>query len=552
MTQVNKTQLNKLRSHIDKNKVYLDSIGDTKDSDEQKYSKALSMCILMEYFGLNQNSSLGALTDASGDNKIDAFYYSDDEDELSELVIIQSKYKQKDGDTGSFTEDDIKLCINSCNTFLNGGSFEGGNEKLNNKVSEYRKLLEENGLPAITIKLFLATNGVIHEGHKKLKEVVECIDKNIVVIFVDATFYGNEFSKEKSSININLKDMKDKTDSIFSIDDRSYSGVIASCSIKELMGFYEGNGERFLLNNNVRFFIKNSSINKEIKKSFIEEPQKFCYLNNGISIVCSDYVIEPTGHELSRVELTRPSVVNGGQTLASLYQLYLYKCEEYKEQFDSAKILIRIYKVPIEYGQRIARATNSQNPINVVDLHSNDRAQSVAKEYLEKRGIGLITKIGEDMSYYDDIITNENILQIYASLYGDDPAKAKLSKALIFKKYYDSVFTDSIDDVMLNKLYRCYQISKFIQNQLTEDSAIIKNAFYSIVYIMKKKEVNILNEDIPENDIQKYFKETFLFSIKCIREIIENKKEDLGVKFSMNNLFKGNEIKDLIDLKLGE
>lgn len=549
MTQINKTQLNKLRSYIDKNKAYLDSTVFATESEEMKFSKALSMCVLMEYFGLNHISAFEALTEGSGDNKIDAFYYSDDEDELSELIIVQSKYKKVDSATDTFSEDEIKLCINNCKLILKGENFREENIKLTAKLQKYRELLDDNGLPPINIKLFFATNGIIHEGHKKLNEVIECANENIDIIFIDATFFGNKIHKEKGEIKVNLKSIEDKTDSIFSIGDELYSGVVASCTLAELMCFYKNSGERFLLNNNVRFLLKNSNINKEIKKSFIEDPRRFCYLNNGISILCSEYQLRPTAHPITTVVLVKPSVINGGQTLASLYQLYSGKYETYKAQFHTASILIRIYKVPEDYSLKIAKATNSQNPINIVDLHSNDSFQKIAKDYLSQFGVGLITKIGEEITYYDDTITNENLLQVYASLYENDPAKAKVSKALIFKKYYDLVFNEAIDESVCKKLHRCYQISKFIQSQKSEDLVVIKNAFYSIIYTMKKINVNILNENILESSIQGDFTESFKSAVKLISKIISTKQIELKTKFSMNNLFKGNEIKDLIDLE---
>ncbi|MCA6442218.1 MAG: AIPR family protein [Bacteroidetes bacterium] len=549
---INKTQLNKLRSQINKNKLFLDTVKSITGDDDKKFSMALSMTVLMEYLGLNQTNSLDAITDNGGDNKIDAFYYSDDEDELTELIIIQSKFKNIDGETGTFEEDEIKLCITNCKKFLRGEDFQTTNEKLKKKMTDYRILLNNNGRPSISIKLFFATNGIIHEGHKKLKEVIDCQDENIVVSFIDASMYGKQQVLEKAELNVNIKSSEDKTDSIFSIEDELYAGKIVSCSIKELMLFYEKSGERLLLSNNVRYLVKTSNINKEIKSSFINDPKRFCYLNNGITIISSEYAIKPTGHNVNKVELTKPNIVNGGQTVASLYQLYLSKYEEYKEQFDNAKILIRIYKAPKEYSITIAKATNSQNAISVVDLRSNDAPQEVLKNYLAKFGVGLISKIGEDISYYDDTITNENILQLYASLYCDDPAKAKTSKAAIFKKYYGDVFNNAIDEPLCMKLYRCYQVSRFILSQTSEDKVVIQNAFYSIIYSMKKYNVNIINENIPEAQIKAHFESAFKSSMALVHKIILQKQLELKTKFSMNNLFKGNEIKDLIDLGFDE
>lgn len=550
---INKTQLNKFRSIIEKNKLFLDDIvPPLKVDSNKKYSISVSMTILMEYYSLNQLEAYNSITDDGDDNKIDAFYFSDDENEVSELVVIQSKYKQNDGETNSISIDEMKLCMENCIKIIKGESFAITNSKLANKINEFRELLESNGLPTFNIKLFFATNGTIHEPFKTTTELNRCFDFNITPIFVDATSFGHSASIEFGELFVNTKDPADKTDSIFSFENEHYSGRVVSCNIDDLMKFYKETGERLLLNSNVRYLIKNSTINKEIRNSFINDPSRFCYLNNGITIISSNFEILPTGFPKSKVVLTKPSVVNGGQTIATLYNIYTTSYSEYETQFKTAKILLRIYKAPSEYSIKIAQATNSQNPINIVDLKSNDTAQDVAKKYLAKYGVGLLTKLGEDITFYNDTITNENILQIYASLFKEEPSKAKTSKASTFKLFYDEVFNDTIDESMCKKLFRCYEVSKFLNGITNKDSVVIKNAFYSLIYAMKKFNNNLLNENIPTGQILTHLQTSFDEANRLVEDIITKKQAELKSKFSLNNLFKGSEIKALIDLSFEE
>ncbi len=560
MSEINITELNKLRSHIDKNKKYLDKNLNSKPlDDDKKNTVALSMSILIDYFELNQDEAYDSITDGADDNKIDALYYSEEPKELNELIVIQSKYKKGD-DTGNykkgdgtgnvFKEGEIKLCIESCKKILIGQNFTSTNPILKNKLDEYRKLLKENDNPPISIKLLFATNGIIHEGHKKLNEVKEFENSGNKITFIDATEYGNKQRTVNGKLAINLKSNEDKTDSIFTYSNEM-EGRLVSCSILALMEFYKESGTTLLLNNNVRFTLARSKINKDIENSFIDNPEKFCFLNNGITLICKNYQIGKTGEEYNKIQLKEASIINGGQTVSTLYDLYENDYESYKDQFEKAKILIRIYKSPEEYILDIAKATNSQNPINVVDLHSNDPAQKAVKTYFEKKGVGLITKAGEDTIHYDDTIRNESLLQVYASLYGDEPAKAKVSKKSIFIKYYDLIFNENTNEETSKKLYRCYEIFKFIENEKrTGEKVVISHANFSLIYTMKKLCKNIINENIPDKQIQVQFKKVFPESIEIINEIIKKKEIDLGAKFSLNNLFKGNEIKDLIDIKI--
>jgi len=549
MNAINKTQLNKFESHIQKFKKYIDvNHQNIKADDNKRHTMALSMSILAEYCRVDPATAYASITEGGDDNKIDALYFSDDEDDLTNLVVVQSKYKNICGDTSTFTADEIQLVIKSCFKILKGENFQAANEKLTKKLNDYRELLRNNGNPAISLRLFFATNGLIHAGHKKLDEVVEAEKLGISISFIDATFYGNTPVLRNGELEINLKDDSDKTDSIFNLNSNLFAGKIVSCSLEKLMSFYKESGERQLLNSNVRYLIPNSRINKQIVESFIQNPEQFCYMNNGVTIICSSYSIKSTCLEIQKLVLEMPNIINGGQTVASIYQLYENNQSDYADQFKKAKILIRIYSVPNEYVLKIAKATNSQNPIDVVDLHSNDLPQQKAKEYLEKYGIGLLLKGGEDDLYYDDTITNESILQIYASLYEEDPAKAKSSKARTFEKYYPKVFNDQIDESVFKKLYRCYQISNFISSQPIDDEGFLKNAMYALIYLMKKFENLILNENIPQDQITTCFQRAFDKAVPVVKSIVNKKQEELGNKFSLNNLFKGSEIKDLIDI----
>ncbi|MHC4242695.1 MAG: AIPR family protein, partial [Planctomycetota bacterium] len=467
------------------------------------------MCVLEEYYKLNQYDAYHAITDGSGDCKIDAFYYSDDEDELAEIVVIQSKYKQKSGETGTFEADEINLCINSCVKIVTGKPLENPSERLQEKITNYIQLLEENDNPSISVKLFFATNGIIHEDHKKLDSVTGAQQYNIDCIFIDATEFGHEDVIDEGVLQINRKglsgDEDDLTDSIFKTTDKKMEGRIVSCRLESLMKFYEETGKRALLDSNVRYLLTRSSINKAIQDSFVNHPDEFCFLHNGITLICSDYSIEPTATPLVNLTLKEPNIVNGGQTIAKLYELYENSYEEHRTQFETANIVIRVYKALSEQSLRIAQATNSQNPIKVVDLKSNNSNQAKVKMFFEKKGIGLIVKQGENTLYYDDTLTNEYILQIYASLYKDDPAKAKTSKATIFKKYFDEVFSDeSLKGNISNKLFRCYEISDFLRSKTDEENKqLITNAWYSIIYTMKNINTNVVNENIPNDQIQK-------------------------------------------------
>jgi len=552
--EINKTSLNKFKALIEKNRDFLNKQKDIVADDSKKSSLAVSMAVLEEYYKVSFKDACESLVDKSGDCKIDAFFYNSEGD-LAELVLIQSKYKKKYGHTKTFSEDDINLVLKNAKAIISGKDLNAANEKLKGKLNAYRDLLADNDSPPVKITVFFVTNGLICKNHRNLPIIEDCEKKSIYCQFADAAEFGEDIKKEKGELKVNLKESedKDKTDVIFKTEDDSLKGVIASCSIKDLLQFYAATGKRALLEGNVRFLLRKSHINKRIVESFKKEPDKFCFLNNGVYIMCTKYKLCQTAQLFMKIELENPTIINGGQTVALLYDLY----EEgtFNEQFEKANIIVRICKYEDKkLFLEIAKATNSQNKIDIVDLKANDEFQNIVKELFQRKGVGLITKAGEEILYYDDTINNEYLLQLYAALYENDPAQAKLSKKTVFKRFFGVVFSEkSLSEDIFGKLYRCYEISNYLYLQRNVDNkTFLDHAGYAIIYTMKCLDERICSPKIYENNLEEKLESHFKEANKILKKIIKTKKEELEDRFSLNNLFKSKEIKSLIDIKIEE
>ena len=547
---IHKTNLNKFNKLIDENKKRIDLVPGVKGDSDSRYTRAVSVSILEEYFKVNFQEAFDAVCEGSGDCKIDALYYSDDVDSLSDLVLIQSKYRNGPGKPTTFTEDGIKALVSNAVAVINGKALEKPNEKIKEKIEKYRALLKDNGNPSIRIVIFLATNGVICEEHKQLECISEARKKNIEFIFVDANAFGNEPQETSGVLKVNIKNEDDKTDSVFKKTGASMKGLLASCSLKDYLAFYHQAGKKQLLSQNVRFLLKKSKVNARIIECFKTHPEDFCFLNNGISLVCESYKPEPTGDRHYNLTLNNASIVNGGQTTGVLAELIEAEPGSYEDQLSKASVVLRVFEATPEQAFKIAEATNSQNPIDIVNLKANHGVQSKVKAHFAQRGVGLLVKDGEEIVFYNDTITNENLLQLYAALYKDNPAKAKVSKLAVFKLYFDEVFSEeAFRNGISEKLYRCYELSKYLYSKkLTEDNQFIANAWYALIYAIKKHSQHVLNVSIPEDQLPAAIDGAYNKAKATLIIIIEKKKDELGVRFSLNNLFKNQEIKDLIDI----
>jgi len=139
-----------------------------------------------------------------------------------------------------------------------------------------------------------------------------------------------------------------------------------------------------VFNENVRVYLRaDTKINKQICESIkSQDNYKFFYYNNGITAICDSF--EHNNSDSPTVKLKNFQIVNGGQTMHSIYEIYK---SEFKNKIENIYLLIRVYEVKNrEVGQAVARFTNTQNPVKNRDIMSNDQVQiKLQKELLHEK-----------------------------------------------------------------------------------------------------------------------------------------------------------------------
>lgn len=127
-----------------------------------------------------------------------------------------------------------------------------------------------------------------------------------------------------------------------------------------------------LLEGNIRSFLSTKvAVNSGIRKTIINEPNKFFIYNNGISATASSVMtIEDNGQTFLK-GIVDFQIVNGGQTTASLYN------SRYKDKADLSNIYVPMKLTVVEKEQAkeviplIAEYANTQNKVAAADFFSN-------------------------------------------------------------------------------------------------------------------------------------------------------------------------------------
>jgi hypothetical protein len=126
---------------------------------------------------------------------------------------------------------------------------------------------------------------------------------------------------------------------------------------------------------NVRCEIRKSAVNAAIRAQIATDKgiDEFQILNNGLTIICNN---KKRPHDGS-VAVHQPQIVNGLQTITTLFEAYEKLGKERQNYFDkNCFVLMRIYdKQAISDIPKLVKATNNQNKMEPRNLHSNDPDQ---------------------------------------------------------------------------------------------------------------------------------------------------------------------------------
>ncbi len=112
------------------------------------------------------------------------------------------------------------------------------------------------------------------------------------------------------------------------------------------------------------------NVNKGIRDTLLDNPDKFFAYNNGITATARDIKLNDNGSRIIRIEDLQ--IVNGGQTTASVYH-----ASQLKNAPDLSKVFVqmKISEISDNFGpemvQNIAKYANTQNRVSIPDLRSN-------------------------------------------------------------------------------------------------------------------------------------------------------------------------------------
>jgi len=135
-------------------------------------------------------------------------------------------------------------------------------------------------------------------------------------------------------------------------------------------------------------------------------------------------------------------IINGGQTCKTIHQTL--KNSEVFANSGSVYVLLRLYELAeedMDLVRDITYATNSQNPVDLRDLRSNDKIQTMLETGIADLGY-TYKRHREEGKSGSSVITSSVVAESVLAILRKKPHQAKFMRKEHFGKLYDEIFNN--------------------------------------------------------------------------------------------------------------
>lgn len=353
-----------------------------KNSTAINNQKSYALLIwFLEFYGRTSNYS-SYITDGANDSSCDIVFDGVNNQGNKVFYIVQSKWNNFNNCEKDTDKDEILKALNDFET-ISRGEKQNINEKLKRKLDELDIHLKSNGeVKFIFLSLSQYKKGAdenieaFRKNDAKTKFEVIDIDR-IKIDYIDRKFKRIEpvnpletyESPEENPVSLEIVQ---KNGTI--IIEKPFEAYMLLLRPKSIYNLFKRYGFA-LFYKNVRNPLLQSQFNEEIEKTANDNPAYFWYYNNGITAIT--YLLPVIGKRAERIELTGLQIINGAQTVYSIYRAYENATPTKRIQMDSeALVTLRLLKSGgKDFDLNVTRFTNSQNPVNDRDFCANDDIQ---------------------------------------------------------------------------------------------------------------------------------------------------------------------------------
>ena len=360
------------------------------------------------------------------DKGIDCYVWHED---TLDLYLIQNKYYT---DASTLTNDYVQ------NDFLTRaiGALEKGTYTRSEELQKiYNKYNEEQDF-SVHFVLYVTNTTV------KTKQIIDGIAKyNADNVNRDAVIYDlNDIESlyyDKPIVNKKKMSFEIRTinkGTILNIDPEAYKMTVpldAKYVLVPVINMYEiykaaKEKEYPIFDANIREYLgATGTINKKIMETLKnpDERVNFFYYNNGITIIAENISNENTSGGFKNLSIDNPQIVNGCQTVSTIYETLSSLPEQTLEkEFKDTYVMLKILKIPSNdvklqtLSNNIVTYNNSQNAINQKAFAANTQAFIRVQTEFRKKGFLLCIKQSDKNTFSKEFKKPTKLLELNSDI----------------------------------------------------------------------------------------------------------------------------------------
>lgn len=409
----------------------------TGDENMRKSAAFVLLC-MSTALDLPQEECADLLTDGGNDAGVDGLHTGDIDDGGFAVTIFQGKYRVADFDgTANFPENGLQKAVQTVEALFDPNRAVTLNPRIAPRIEDIRSLIRDGYIP--TVRVVLCNNGAkwkaradrwVDEARQDWGEQVEFLHFNHDSVV--------RWLQRGPQINAVLA-----LSGGVVVEDLNFKRVLVGrVSVHELHRLFEEHGDRLLERNIRRYLGIANRVNADIRTTLLdtEASPDFYFYSNGITVVCDRFDYNALQKLDYRVRLKNLQVVNGGQTCRVIHETL----SEDASRAPDAHVSIRLYQLPegsIEVADSITKATNSQSPVDLRDLRSNDEWQQTMELEMKQLGYGY-RRHREERGIAAREVTSAAVAEAVLAVWRERPHQAKFHRREHFGRLYDLIFRD--------------------------------------------------------------------------------------------------------------
>lgn len=381
--------LAQIRRHLEEN--YIPHI-DTLDigQDHHKLSRAVAALALSERTALPINTASKSVTDHSLDGGIDGIAYAADR---ATLVLVQSKWTGS-ANTGIGYGDVLKF-VQGVRQLVNS-NWSGFGGAIKDRRTEIEDILFQ---PGTKLELVVATSGTSELAEQQKTALDDfCAQMNDSTDIASFVYLNQErlYSSVASSRDVQI-DLSVNLRNWGSYQESGYVAYYGTASAQEVVKWYQDHGD-LLFSRNIRGALMGTDVNEAIMATAREDPSRFWFFNNGITVIAESFQQAPHVNQKSgNFQFKRANVVNGAQTVSSLARATV----DQPGLIELADVFVRFVTLEDpdgEFARLVTRRTNTQNRVGGREFVALDPEQERLRMEFAVSGLRYAYRAGETVT----------------------------------------------------------------------------------------------------------------------------------------------------------